>query len=42
LRLAEAEAVFAEMKVQKIRPDDLVYRELIKAAGNQSQNQSSN
>ena len=32
-RLADAEAVFGQMKAHRIRPDDFVYRELIKAAG---------
>ena len=33
LRLEEAEAVFGEMKAQRIPPDDITYRALIKAAG---------
>ena len=32
-RLSDAEAVFAEMKRQRMRPNEQVYRELIKAAG---------
>jgi pentatricopeptide repeat protein len=32
-RLAEAEAVFGEMKAQRVPPDDHTYRALIKAAG---------